>query len=526
MAAKITRKHMPVLEWTRAAFVALATFVGLEGLGFSPAWGMSALALAAGALTLASVDLGVLAALLALSLPILAVAPVTGIVYLVIAFVALRYLGSSGGAPFLIIAASVAGAFLGSGSEPHWGPAWAAAAVAGYVLGANKGAVLAAAACAVTQLFGFSLGMAGIGVTASGGTTPLLDVAEMPASLFTTEWIADSFKSLSGESVSAFYETIAGVTGAGALFAQPLLWAAGAAVAGTIGNGIRSAGKPMLAPLAVIPGAAATAVGVVLLRPFLDLPGGIESVAYTFLTSTIVALAVTYTWDGLFPVEKPPVAPEAAASVTSMTAEDADVDELLRLIATAEDKVATQYTTVKTVMITDMKSFSKMTEEDGSAVTAKAVQRHRDLLLPVIEKHKGHGKSTGGDGLIAAFDDAASAVAAAIEMQQVLAECNRTHPHEREMTVRVGIAYGEVVLDRGGRPFIGAALNIAARIMNLADGGQAFTTASVVGRAGLKIATHSHGQFELKNIDKPVEVIELLWHEGQEPLDPRQRIQS
>ena len=169
-----------------------------------------------------------------------------------------------------------------------------------------------------------------------------------------------------------------------------------------------------------------------------------------------------------------------------MAAEDEDVDELLRLIATAEEKVATQYTSVKTVLITDMKSFSPMTEEYGSALTAKAVQRHRDLLLPAIQRHGGQGKPAGGDGLIAAFDDAATAVAAAIEMQQVLAEHNRNHPYERDMTVRIGIAYGEVVLDRGGRPFIGNALNVAARIMNLADGGQAFTTATVVGRAGLR----------------------------------------
>lgn len=517
---------MPVLEWARAAFVALATFVGLGGLGFSPAWGMSALALAAGALTLASVDLGVLVAIIALALPMLAVAPITGIVFLVIALVSLRYLGMSGGAPFLIIAASVAGAFVGSASQPYWGPAWAAAAVAGYIMGAKRGAVLAAVGCIVTQLFGFALGLAGVGVTAAGGSTPLIDVSGMPASLFSAEWIGASFGSLSAESASAFYETLSGVSGLGALLAQPLLWAAAAAVAGTLGKGIREAGKPLLAPMSVIAGVAVTGVGVVLLRPFLDLPGDIRSVALTFATSSVVALAVTYIWDGFFPVEKPPAVPEPAAAPTSMSTEDADVDELLRLIATAEDKVATQYTTVKTVMITDMKSFSKMTEEDGSAVTAKAVQRHRDLLMPVIEKHKGHGKSTGGDGLIAAFDDAASAVGAAVDMQQVLAECNRTHPYEREMTVRIGIAYGEVVLDRGGRPFIGAALNIAARIMNLADGGQAFTTATVVGRAGLKIATHSHGQFELKNIDKPVEVIELLWHEGQEPLDPRKRMQA
>jgi class 3 adenylate cyclase len=181
---------------------------------------------------------------------------------------------------------------------------------------------------------------------------------------------------------------------------------------------------------------------------------------------------------------------------------------------------------VKTVMITDMKSFSKMTEEDGSMLTAKAIQKHRDLLLPLIERNHGHGKSTGGDGLVAAFEDEGSALQAAVEMQQALAQHNAAHPDSREMTVRIGVAKGDIVLDKGGRPFIGNALNTAARIMNLADGGQAFTSAAVFSKAGPGIRGHSHGEFELKNIAKPVEIVELLWAEGQKPEDPRERIAS
>jgi class 3 adenylate cyclase len=80
------------------------------------------------------------------------------------------------------------------------------------------------------------------------------------------------------------------------------------------------------------------------------------------------------------------------------------------------------------------------------------------------------------------------------------------------------------VLDNGGRPFIGAGLNLAARVMNLADGGQVFSTGEVASEAkdaGLDSA--SFGEFELKNIAKPVEVVEILWAEGQLPHDPRSK---
>ena len=57
--------------------------------------------------------------------------------------------------------------------------------------------------------------------------------------------------------------------------------------------------------------------------------------------------------------------------------------------------------------------------------------------------------------------------------------------------------------------------------MNLADGGQAFTTADVARRAGKGFVVHSHGTFELKNIAAPVEVIEVLWHDDQNRSEPQ-----
>ncbi|MDH4140347.1 MAG: adenylate/guanylate cyclase domain-containing protein, partial [Coriobacteriia bacterium] len=137
-------------------------------------------------------------------------------------------------------------------------------------------------------------------------------------------------------------------------------------------------------------------------------------------------------------------------------------------------------------------------------------------------QHGGHGKSTGGDGLVAAFDSSSEAVRAAITMQRTLEEYNAAHASERKIVIRVGVATGEVVLDKGGRPFIGNALNLAARVMNLGDGGQVFTTRQVIDDANAPgILAHSHGEFELKNIAEPIQVMEVLWREGQQPSIPR-----
>ncbi|HEX9092464.1 MAG TPA: adenylate/guanylate cyclase domain-containing protein, partial [Coriobacteriia bacterium] len=166
---------------------------------------------------------------------------------------------------------------------------------------------------------------------------------------------------------------------------------------------------------------------------------------------------------------------------------------------------------------------SRMTQELGSTETARLVQRHRDLLLPIVEKEGGHGKSTGGDGLLAAFDTPAAALKAAVLMQRALADYNAKRPGEDEILVRAGVASGEVVLDRGGKPFLGDALNRAARVMSLADGGQVFATREDTEAAGpAPFGSVSHGEFRLKNIAAPVEVIEVLWSEDQQARPPHE----
>ena len=513
MPKRVRRKNRPLREWITAGAIALATLAGLSGMAFTPSWGALALALAAGGLGLAATEVGVLAAMLALSLPLAAADPILGLIFLVLGVVTVHYLGSDGARVFLTVAASIAGVFIG--------PAWAAAAIAGFVLGAGEGALAAVIAAALTQMLGLLLGRTSILFTVTGGSadTKLLTFggdASAP-NLFSTDWLIESVSGLGPQSLDGLARSFSGLTDGTALMVQPLLWAAAAVVAGTTVRAARRRRMPVLGVVGMAIAPLIPAAGAVALLP--EDAGGAGALAAAAIVSSVLAVGFALTWDRLFPYEEVEMARKASDG--SMAAEDADVDELLTLIATAEERLATEHTTNRVVMITDMKSFSRMTEEDGSVLTAKAIQKHRDLLLPLIEKHGGHGKSTGGDGLVAAFESAAGALKAAAEMQAALAAHNRSHPQDREMTVRIGLAAGEVVLDKRGRPFIGNALNLAARVMNLGDGGQAFVSADVVDAAPAAVRTHSLGDFDLKNIAKPVTVLEILWHEGQAPSDPR-----
>jgi len=507
MAKRARRKNERLLGWLRGAGIALAVYAGLTSMQFRPGWGAALLALLAGSLAVASVDVGVTVAVLCLAVPLVAVNPVLGIALTILAVVSVRYLGADGGRVFLLMAAAVFGAFFG--------PIWAPVAIAGFLMGATEGAVAAAAACLAVEGVGIALGSGALpaGVTITGGSVPLVTFAGAPPSLFSSQWIPQAFANINSGSVDTLINGIAAVPNPLALALQPLMWAFGAVVTATLA---RQASKhrgivPLAAAMAA--GVLVPAAGSIMLGASAGLSTEWSALAFATVSSVLLGALFAVVYQNGFPVVAAPVR-------SSVATEDAEVDDLLRLIATAEEKLATQHTTTKVVMITDMKSFSRITEEDGSIVTAKFIQRHRDLLLPIIEAHHGRGKSTGGDGLVAAFDRPIDALKAAADMQRALSEHNGAHHVGRDMSVRMGVARGEVVLDKSGRPFIGAALNLAARIMNLADGGQVFADASLLSIETSAVKTHSHGEFELKNIARPVEVIEVLWTHDQQPRTP------
>ena len=72
---------------------------------------------------------------------------------------------------------------------------------------------------------------------------------------------------------------------------------------------------------------------------------------------------------------------------------------------------------------------------------ADLVREHDRIVRGRIEAHAGHGIKHTGDGIMACFDTPSVAVAAAVQMQQELAERNgRAHT---TVNVRIGISAGE-----------------------------------------------------------------------------------
>ena len=127
---------------------------------------------------------------------------------------------------------------------------------------------------------------------------------------------------------------------------------------------------------------------------------------------------------------------------------------------------------VATIMFTDLEASTDTTTRLGDDAAAALFAGHDRIVREQLAAHGGRNARSTGDGFLVLFDSARSAVACALAIQRELAA------HEDGVRVRIGLNAGEVQEGEDGALF-GAAINLASRVMDRADGGEILVTDTV-----------------------------------------------
>ena len=153
------------------------------------------------------------------------------------------------------------------------------------------------------------------------------------------------------------------------------------------------------------------------------------------------------------------------------------------------------------IMFTDMVGYTALMQEDEDKAR-ELIQRHRELMKPIIEKYNGEILQYVGDGTFCSFESAIESANCAVEIQ-------RGFKTDKEISLRIGIHVGDVVID--GDEVYGDGVNVASRLEPLsAPGG-----VNISGRVydDLKnhkdISVESLGEIKLKNVKDPMSVYAL-----------------
>ena len=162
-----------------------------------------------------------------------------------------------------------------------------------------------------------------------------------------------------------------------------------------------------------------------------------------------------------------------------------------------------------TVMFTDIKGFTAFTADSSRAELERLIQRHEEVVLPVLESFRGTLIKRIGDAFLLTFESSTDAVLAGVRLQEVLEQRNLEFPTREQLEVRVAINAGEVTLIKGD--VFGDVVNVASRIEGLAEAGEVFFTEAVyLTMNRQEVPSREVGIRRLKGVPEPVRVYKVL----------------
>jgi adenylate cyclase len=158
------------------------------------------------------------------------------------------------------------------------------------------------------------------------------------------------------------------------------------------------------------------------------------------------------------------------------------------------------------ILAADVVGYSRLMEADEAGTLATLKGRRRDILQPLLAKHRGRVVKVMGDGLLAEFASAVNAVQCAVDLQKGMAAANDGQPADRHVVLRIGVNLGDVMVEGGD--LYGDGVNIAARLEGLADPGSVLVSQTVFDhvRGKTVLAFEDLGEQNLKNILEPVRI--------------------
>lgn len=129
------------------------------------------------------------------------------------------------------------------------------------------------------------------------------------------------------------------------------------------------------------------------------------------------------------------------------------------------------------VMFTDLVGFSRMVEVFGIVHFLELIQESESLFLPLLSCHGGDCIKREGDSMLAVFEAAPKALAAARAMVAVTQALNPDRAPQDRIEVCIGLGWGEVL--RVGHDIWGAEVNAASKLgEDTAGAGQILATAN------------------------------------------------
>lgn len=166
-----------------------------------------------------------------------------------------------------------------------------------------------------------------------------------------------------------------------------------------------------------------------------------------------------------------------------------------------------------TVVFADLSDSTAFYEALGNDKATAAITRLTQWIGAVCEAHEGRVVKLLGDGVLAVFREPLGAIDAVIQMQRGHRIRLEKWPATIRMEIKAGVARGDVVEVDGD--CYGDAVNVAARLSDLAGGGEIWATAAVISAIGddYGLRFRSLGAVTLRGKTEASTLFKVEWEE-------------
>ena len=161
-------------------------------------------------------------------------------------------------------------------------------------------------------------------------------------------------------------------------------------------------------------------------------------------------------------------------------------------------------------LFTDITSSTALTQRLGDALAQELVRAHNAIVRDALKAHSGTEIKHTGDGIMASFPAASSALACAVAIQRAV-EARDPPPATRDsLRVHIGLNAGEPIAEDAD--LFGISVQLARRVCDHAESEQILVS-NVVKElaAGKGFLFADNGEVALKGFEDPVRLYEVRW---------------
>lgn len=182
-------------------------------------------------------------------------------------------------------------------------------------------------------------------------------------------------------------------------------------------------------------------------------------------------------------------------------------------------------TTEVTVLMADIRNFTSICEQQAPERVVSLLNNYLGVMSEIIMNHHGTVDEFLGDAILAIFgapinrpDDAARAIACAIEMQRAVSDINSRNEALALPAISIGIGLntGTVVAGNIGSErrskygIVGHPVNLTARIESYTAGGEILASAATVDRSGAAVGTGRRFTEQPKGMAEEIEIVQVI----------------